>query len=311
MPDLPKRSLGRTGLEVTTLGYGAMELRGAPRGRDTTEQQAERILNAALDAGINFVDTSIDYGVAEERIGRYISHRRDEYYLATKCGCLTGDLVDNPPPARGDGRFPHVFTPENIIRGVEQSLRRMNTDYIDVLQFHSSPSKAQLEEHGALDCVQDLKRQGKIRFIGISGTIPNLAEHIAMGVFDEFQIPYSALQREHEDLIAEASKAGAGIVIRGGAAKGGPGKEEGDFWQTWQRVGLDDLIGDMDRMEFILRFTYTNPYLDTTIVGTTNPDHLQANIDALLKGPLPGDLYQEAKRRLALAGSMPAPMPMP
>jgi aryl-alcohol dehydrogenase-like predicted oxidoreductase len=288
-----------------------MELRGAPRGRDTTEQQAERILNAALDAGINFVDTSIDYGVAEERIGRYISHRRDEYYLATKCGCLTGDLVANPPAARSDGRSSHVFTPENIVRGVEQSLRRMNTDHIDVLQFHSSPSKTQLQEHGALDCVLDLKQQGKIRFIGVSGTIPNLSDQIAMGVFDEFQIPYSALQREHEDLIAEASKAGAGIVIRGGAAKGGPGKEEGAFWQTWQRVGLDDLIGDMDRMEFILRFTYTNPDLDTTIVGTTNPDHLQANVDALLKGPLPDDLYQEAKRRLALAGSMPVPMPMP
>ena len=76
MPDLPKRTLGRTGLEVTTLGYGAMELRGAPRGRDVSEEQAERILNAVLDAGINFIDTSIDYGVAEERIGRYISHRR-------------------------------------------------------------------------------------------------------------------------------------------------------------------------------------------------------------------------------------------
>lgn len=112
--------------------------------------------------------------------------------------------------------------------------------------------------------------------------------------------------------MSEAAKNGAGIVIRGGAAKGGPGKEEGDFWQTWQRVGLDDLIGgEMERMEFILRFTYTNPDLDTTIVGTINPDHLQHNIDALLKGPLPDDLYQEAKRRLTLAGSMPIPMPMP
>ena len=91
MPDLPKRTLGRTGLEVTTLGYGAMELRGAPRGRDVSEEQAERILNAVLDSGINFIDTSIDYGVAEERIGRYISHRRSEYFLASKCGCLAGD----------------------------------------------------------------------------------------------------------------------------------------------------------------------------------------------------------------------------
>ena len=85
-----KRELGRTGLQVTTLGYGAMELRGAPRARDITEVQAETILNKALDAGINYIDTSIDYGLSEERIGRYISHRRAEYYLASKCGCLVG-----------------------------------------------------------------------------------------------------------------------------------------------------------------------------------------------------------------------------
>src|SRR4051812_8446551 len=155
MPDLPKRTLGRTGLNVTTLGYGAMELRGAPRGRDVTEQQAERILNAVLDSGINFVDCSIDYGLAEERIGKYISHRRDEYFLATKCGCLVGELERNPPPAGPNMRFPHVFTPENILAGVEQSLRRMNTDHIDLLQFHASPSKAQMEEHGALQTVLD------------------------------------------------------------------------------------------------------------------------------------------------------------
>src|SRR3990172_2855305 len=106
MPELPKRQLGRTGLQVTTLGYGAMELRGAPRGRDVSDEQAERILNAVLDAGINFIDTSIDYGVSEERIGKYISHRRSEYYLATKCGCWA---LPGEPPGGGD-RFPHVFT---------------------------------------------------------------------------------------------------------------------------------------------------------------------------------------------------------
>ena len=105
MPDLPKRTLGRTGMNVTTLGYGAMELRGAPRGRDVSDEQAERILNAVLDAGVNFIDTSIDYGVAEERIGRYISRRRSEYFLASKCGCLAGDLVNNPPPLRGNQRL--------------------------------------------------------------------------------------------------------------------------------------------------------------------------------------------------------------
>ena len=133
MTELPKRELGRTGLEVTMLGYGAMELRGPPRARDISEAQAETILNAVLDSGINYIDTSIDYGLSEERIGRYIGHRRDEYYLASKCGCLVGA----PPAPRGD-RSPHVFTPENIIAGVEQSLRRMQTDHLDVVQFHSS-----------------------------------------------------------------------------------------------------------------------------------------------------------------------------
>jgi aryl-alcohol dehydrogenase-like predicted oxidoreductase len=303
MPDLPKRQLGRTGLQVTTLGYGAMEIRGAPRGRDVSPEQAGRILDAVLDAGINYIDTSIDYGKSEELIGEFISIRRSEYYLASKCGCAV-----RAAPAEPGQRMPHVFTPENIRAGVEQSLRRMKTDYIDVMQFHASPSRETLEENQAVEVLQDLKREGKVRWIGMSGTLPNLVDHIRMGVFDVFQIPYSALQREHEEAIAAASQAGAGIVIRGGAARGGPGKEEGAFWEAWQRVGIDDLIGDMTRMEFILRFTYTNPDLDTTIVGTVNPDHLQANIDALLKGPLAPDLYEDAKRRLAEAGSKPEPV---
>jgi aryl-alcohol dehydrogenase-like predicted oxidoreductase len=305
MPDLPKRTLGRTGLEVTTLGYGAMELRGAPRGRDVSEAQAERILNAVLDAGINFVDTSIDYGLAEERIGRYISHRRSEYFLASKCGCLAGDLASNPPPPRPGQRSPHVFTAENVVQGVEQSLERLRTEYLDLVQFHASPSKAELEEHGGLEALQGLQRRGKVRFIGISGTLPNLPEQIAMGVFDTFQIPYSALERAHEDLIEQASQVGAGIIVRGGAAKGGPGKEQGVSWEAWQRAGLDDLLDGMSRMEFVLRFTVSLSDLDTTIVGTINPDHLQDNLNALAAGPLPADLYAEAKRRLAAAGSEP------
>ena len=193
MAELPKRQLGRTGLQVTMLGYGAMELRGAPRGRDVTDIQAETILNAVLDAGINYIDTSIDYGVSEERIGRYIGDRRSEYYLASKCGCLVGA----PPAPRGQ-TSPHVFTRDNILAGVEQSLLRMRTDYLDVLQFHISPSRQTLEEHGALETVLELKRAGTVRLIGMSGTLPNLTDHIAMGVFDVFQIPYSAVEREHE-----------------------------------------------------------------------------------------------------------------
>src|SRR5712692_2814680 len=87
MPELPRRTLGRTGLDVTSLGYGAMELAG--RGpRAVSDADAEAVLNEVLDAGINFIDTSIDYGRSEELIGKFISHRRSEYFLASKCGCV-------------------------------------------------------------------------------------------------------------------------------------------------------------------------------------------------------------------------------
>jgi aryl-alcohol dehydrogenase-like predicted oxidoreductase len=302
MTTLPTRELGRTGLQVTRLGYGAMELRGAPRARDITEAQAETILHAVLDAGINYIDTSIDYGLSEERIGRYIGDRRAEYYLASKCGCLVG----TPPAPRGE-RSPHVFTRDNILAGVEQSLARMRTDHLDVLQFHISPSRQTLEQHGALETVLELKRAGTVRFIGMSGTLPHLRDHIAMGVFDVFQIPYSAVEREHEALISAAARAGAGTVIRGGAAKGAPteGKRDGVQWDRWQRVHLDDLREGMTPMEFILRFTFSHPDLHTNIVGTIDPAHLHHNIEVLRRGPLPADVYTEAKRRLEAAGSTP------
>jgi aryl-alcohol dehydrogenase-like predicted oxidoreductase len=175
------------------------------------------------------------------------------------------------------------------------------------VQFHISPSKQTLEENGSVDALMELKQAGKVRFVGMSGTLPHLRDHIGMGVFDVFQIPYSAMEREHEAAISVASEAGAGIVIRGGAAKGAPseGRQRGLQWERWQRAKLDDLLGDITAMEFILRFTFTNPDLDTTIVGTANPEHLRDNVAVLQKGPLPAELYAEAKRRLAEAGFAP------
>lgn len=306
---LEKRTLGTTAMDVTVLGYGAMELRGAPRGPEISEEDADLILNAVLDAGINYIDTSPDYGLSEERIGKYIADRRGEYFLASKCGCLVGAA-----PAPAGQRNAHVFTAENVRAGVEQSLRRMNTDYLDVVQFHASPDRHTLEAEGALAELVKLRDEGKVRFLGMSGTLPNLPEQVAMGVFDVFQVPYSALQREHETVIAQASAAGAGIVIRGGAARGAPtdwehrssvGVVGPSLQERWEHANLDDLLDGMGRMEFTLRFTLSNPDLDTTIVGTKNVEHLQTNIDAAMKGPLPAEVVQEAKRRLADAGSRP------
>ncbi|MBV9322744.1 MAG: aldo/keto reductase [Chloroflexi bacterium] len=304
---LPMRTLGRTGLLVTQLGYGAMELRGAPRGRPIDDEQAKRILNAVLDSGINYIDTSIDYGVSEELIGRHLADRRSEYLLASKCGCWAGEARE--PTA--DGRQPHVFTRENVVAGVEQSLRRMRTDYLDVVQFHASPSPATLQEEGALDALLGLQRAGKVRFVGMSGTLPNLPDQIAMDVFDVFQIPYSAVQREHEAAISSAARHGAGTVIRGGTARGALaddkensaplGMSTGQVRDIWAQADLDDLLDGASRQEFILRFTFSHPDMHTTIVGTSDVGHLEANLAAARKGALPADVYAEAKRRLSAA----------
>jgi aryl-alcohol dehydrogenase-like predicted oxidoreductase len=196
------RPLGRTGTDVTILGYGAMELRGQPRGPAIADEDAGRLLNAVLDGGINLIDTSIDYGKSEELIGRFISNRRDEYFLASKCGCLL-----DPPPG-GTPPFPHDFSRENIRAGIERSLRLLNTDHLDLLQVHISPSREQMEKDGTIEELVALRDEGKTRFIGMSGTIPNLTDHIEMGVFDVFQIPYSLIQPEHDELITAASTQG-------------------------------------------------------------------------------------------------------
>jgi aryl-alcohol dehydrogenase-like predicted oxidoreductase len=299
------RALGRTGADVTILGYGAMELRGQPRGPEITDEDAGRLLNAVLDGGINLIDTSPDYGRSEELIGTYLSHRRDEFFLASKCGCPIETPADAPPP------YPHDYSKRNVRAAVERSLRRLRTDRLDLVQVHMSPSVATLEENGTIEELNDLRAEGKVRFIGMSGILPNLPGHIAMNVFDAFQIPYSAVQRDHENLITEAVDKGAGTLIRGGAARGaaseeknwsnGPLTQEPGLGQrNWETSGVEDLINEagIGRQEFILRFTLSHPGLSTTIVGTANPEHLASNIAVAEQGPLPADLYEEAKKRL-------------
>lgn len=293
---LPTATLGRTGLEVTRLGYGAMELRGEPRGRPVTDDLAERMLNVVLDSGINYVDTSNDYGRSEELIGRFISHRRAEYGLATKCGC---------PP--GGGRE-HIWTRENLSRGLEESLGRLRTEYVDVMQLHN-PTPEDCEKGGLVQALEDMRSQGKVRWIGISTTVPHLPAFLEWGVFDVFQIPYSAMQREHENWITEAARAGIGTVIRGGVAKGEPGVSGANRPESWERFKETKLEEIREEGEsntaFMLRFTLAHPGLHTTIVGTQNPEHLAENVRAALRGPLSADVYAEAKRRLAAAGLRP------
>lgn len=307
MSELERRPLGETGAEVTVLGYGAMELRGEPRGRDIAESEVGRILNAVLDAGVNLIDTSIDYEHSEERIGRHVGHRRDDFLLATKCGCLVG--WERPADYKGGlaGGGPHDFSRENIVAGVDQSLRRLRTDHLDIVQVHASPDEATLREHEVVETLRDLRDQGKVRFIGMSGTLPSLPDHIRMGVFDVFQVPYSPVQREHETAIADAAAFGAGVIVRGGAGRGVASGEDRavkrspSFAQTWDRSGVEELLDGMSPMEFTLRFTMSHPGVSTVIVGTADLDHFAANLEAMSRGPLPEDIYVEAGRRLAAA----------
>ncbi len=301
---LPKRTLGRTGLEVTQLGHGAMEVRGERiwGGRPCTDDQAKVILNAVVDAGINFIDTANDYGKSEMYLGRYLSGRRDEFYLATKCGCHVTYAGDHD-------ETPHIWTRDNLLRNIADSLMKMQVDYVDLLQLHN-PTVEQAEEFKLVDTLNEIKEMGATKFIGCSSTSPHLATYIDWGVFDVFQIPYSALERRHENLITKAAEAGAGIIIRGGAARGEPGVAQGgsneERWKKFEAAKLDELREPNEsRTAFLLRFTLSHPHCHTTIVGTLIPEHLKENVAVAERGPLPDDVYEEAKKRLTAAGEAP------
>ena len=289
--ELETMQFGNTNIQVTRLGYGALEIRL----RHISENEVNNLLNLVLDSGINFIDTSIDYENSEELIGRHISHRRKEFFLASKCGCPVGFEKD------------HVFTKDNITNGINQSLKLLKTDYLDLVQLHN-PIDNVIEENDVIQTLLDIKKEGKVRFIGSSSTLPFLADHVAMGVFDAFQIPYSALNRDHEKLITSASKSGAGTIIRGGVSKGEFGRNR--EWENYSKSNLDDLLSDGEsRTAFLLRFVLSHPHLNTTIVGTKNLEHFKENINTANKGKLSEDIYEEAKKRLSAIGAVPATTP--
>lgn len=287
---LPTAVLGRTGLQVTRLGYGA----GHRKPMD--DRQRETVLNAVLDEGINFIDTADCYGLSyddrdasEKLIGRYISRRRSEFYIATKCG---------------GSESGHVWTRANVFRNLHDSLTRLKTDRVDVMQLHGATVE-ECERERLVESLVEMREQGKVLWIGASTNLPDLPTFVEWDVFDVFQLPYSALERDHEGWITQAAEAGAGILIRGGVALGEPGTgfgRPGD-WQKFHAAGLDELRQEGEsRTGFMLRFTMTHPDTNTNIVGTTNVGHLRENVQATLRGPLAVDLYREAKRRLDEVG---------
>ena len=301
MSELERRQLGNGGPDVTVLGFGAMELRGTPHRnpRPLDESAAAEVLNTVLDEGITFIDTSVDYALSEERIGAHIGTRRDEYVLASKAGCPLDFVPDAPP-----GPLVHDYSAANIRAGVEQSLRRLRTDRLDLVQLHISPTLETLRRDGAVETLAALRDEGKIVAFGVSSTLPAIDDHLEIDEFSAFQVPFSALERGLESRIELAGRRGFGIIVRGGVAQGGKREKRAADGRpvTWADTGLDELRDSDTQQGFLLRYAITTPGVTTVIVGTANPEHVRANVAAVRRGPLPADVYAESRRRLDSAG---------
>jgi aryl-alcohol dehydrogenase-like predicted oxidoreductase len=302
------RRMGNTDLVVGRLGYGAMELAGAPRARSIDESDAIKLINLVIDLGITYVDTSIDYGLSEQLIGKALAHRRADVILASKCACQVGR------EGAGDRGESHIYTAENVTAGVEQSLRRLKTSYLDVVQVHGNPTRKELEDGGVIDALLKLQQAGAVRHLGISSRLPLLAEFVDVDYFGVIQVPYSALQRQNEDVMSALRRAGKAVVARGVTGRGAPAKgwatrpigtADGEAQKLWQRAGLDELLAGMPRTEFMIRFALSNDNVDVALVATTDNAHLAADVAYAAKGPLDAAMFRTACQRLAAAGGGP------
>ncbi len=286
------RTFGDTGLKVTTLGYGAMAL------RRVDEAQAEELLNAVLDGGVNFIDTAPDYGASEDLIGKFIAHRRDEYFLATKCGC-------NVPRTGGEDAPNHIWTGEQLRHNIEHSLQRLKTDYVDVWQIHSA-NPEDIVDTDVIETMKAIRDEGKVRHIAVSmagrsegyGYV-QLKQYLDWEVFEAVQVWYSAVIRYSEKAISEAATKGWGTIIRGVVRQ----PYDVSLEEGFERANLDELRASGEsRMRFLIRFAISHPDLHTAIIGTRSLDHLAENLAAVDAGPLAGDVLLEARQRLSEAG---------
>ena len=276
---LPKTSLGKTALQITRLGYGSGHR------KPMNDKQRDIILNAVVDAGINFIDTAISYGNSEQLIGKFLKHKRDKFYLATKGNLWKADDLETQ---------------------LNQSLKRLKTDYVDIYQLHN-PTPDQCSSGELVDALNKFKKSGKCRWIGVSTSEPHFKQFVEWNSFDLFQIPYSALQIENENTMNTAGENGAGIIINGAVALGEPdiGKGSKLVWDNFEKYNLQEFLDTNEtKTSFMLRFTLSNKNAHTAIVGTTNPEHLKMNIESVLKGPLDIGLYNQVRKRIdsSLAG---------
>lgn len=242
------RRLGRSGLHVTRLGFGAFKIgRNVgikyPEGYELPDERAaERLLNGVLDLGVNYIDTAPAYGLSEERIGRALAHRRAEFVLSTK----VGEVFE-------DGRSTYDFSAGAVRSSVERSLRRLRSDVLDIVYIHAhADDVAIMTATDAPGALSELKSSGLIRAVGLSAKTPAGAV-AALKWADVLMLEYHPAAREMEPVISAAASAGVGIVIK------------------------KALAGGRLPPETALSFVLGNASVDGAVVGGLSLEHMREN----------------------------------
>lgn len=272
------KKLGKTDIDVTRLGVGLAEI-----GYQLTfaeEREAGDVLNFALDGGINFLDTSACYDISEELLGRTVSHRRDEYALATKCGHVAG------------GYEGEDWTAQTVADSIDRSLTRMKTDYLDLVQLHSCGLDV-LERGEVIEVLQAAQQAGKTRYIGYSGDNDAAMWAVESGYFDTLQTSFNLVeQKARFGLFEAAQKQEMGVIIKRpiansvwGAAKSPRDYADEYFARAQQMAAMGPLPNaSQNRIELSLAFTFAHEAVTTAIVGTRNPVHMRSNLEMLDRG---------------------------
>jgi aryl-alcohol dehydrogenase-like predicted oxidoreductase len=286
-------TLGKTDLVVSRLGAGLAEIGSADA------SQAAKVLNAALDGGINFLDTAACYGNSEEWIGRSVSHRRDEFVLATKAGHVAGDY-------QGE-----AWTRQTILDSIDRSLDRMKTDRLDLVQLHSCGVEI-LERGEVIQALQDARQAGKVRYIGYSGDREAALWAIESGHFDTLQTSFNLVdQWPRLEVLPRAKARGMGVIIKrpiANATWGASTSAGGTRARYRDRAGKMADMGPIpsapeDPILLSLGFTLAHEEVDTAIVGTRNPEHMKSNIElAESQLTIPEQVVRELHRRFDQLG---------
>lgn len=282
---MEKRKLGKTGMDVTVLGFGAAEIGF----RGVAQETVDQLINGALDAGLNIIDTAECYPASEEKIGQAVSSRRNEFFLFSKTG------------HEGDGDH---WNPAKMAAAVDRSLKRLQTDRLDLLQLHSC-SEEQLRQGHVVEVVQRAREAGKTRFIGYSGDGQAALYAVESGAFDTLQISVSIADQEALDLVLRAAeKRGLGVIAKRPIANAiwkesrKPDPYYQTYWERLHKLDYDFLKGDLKQaVGTALRFTLSADGVHTAIVGTTQPGRWRENADLLKAGPLDEATMQSIRSR--------------